>query len=308
MSDTSRPSLSVVVAVHEVPDTLEEALTALEAQEDLSMVEVILSDGSPSGLEPALRQRFPWLRFLRPTGTTLPVLKGEAIRAARGELVAILDPYDAPEPGWVRAILEGMGPDGPAADAEAMGGVVLAAGWPTAGNLGGYLFEYGAFNPPVVSGPTDGDLPGNNVVYRRSVLVERCADVLAEEGFNKPFFHARIRGEGGTLVIHPGMRVRHLTHHRFSAFAVRRFHYGRCFGATRRRRSGGARGLLYVAFAPTVPFLLMWRHGRRALAHPGNRRLLPRGGLALMGVCLFWGVGEWLGTWFGPGPSCRFFY
>jgi len=283
-------------------------LGALEAQDDFDQVEVILSDGSPSGLETTLRDLFPWLRFLSPEGTTLPVLKGEAIQVARGDLVAILDPYDAPEPGWIRTILEGMGPNGPAAEASGMGGVVLVGGMATAGNLGGYLFEYGAFNPPVRAGATEGDLPGNNVVYRREVLLEQCADVLAEEGFNKPFFHARIRSDGGILVIHPGMRVRHLTHYRFSAFAVRRFHYGRCFGATRKLRSRRSKRLFYIVFAPTVPLLLMGRHARRALAHPRNRRLLPRAGLALMGVCLYWGVGEWLGYWFGKGSSCRFFY
>lgn len=291
-----------------MPESIERTLDALERQRGFEDTEVILSDGTPSGLDRRLCERYPWLRLLRPEGATLPVLKGEAIRAARADVVAILDPWDVPEPGWIDAIHEGFGPQGAGATATGIGGVVLPGGPPSPGNRAAYLFEYGAFNPPVDEGPTEGDLPGNNVAYRRPALTEECADVLAREGFNKPFFHERIRQRGGSLVICPEMRVRHLTRYRFLAVAVRRFHYGRCFGATRWRRSPRGRRLLYLVFAPAVPPLLMARHLRRALTVPQNRRLLRGAVAALLGVCLFWGVGEWLGYWLGPGRSCEMFY
>ena len=52
----------------------------------------------------------------------------------------------------------------------------------------------------------------------------------------------------------------------------------------------------------------MARHLARAWAHPANRRLLTRAAPALCGVCAFWGVGEWLGYWFGAGRSCGMVY
>lgn len=249
----------------------------------------------------ALAQSFPGMRHIALQGGNLPMLKGAAIRAARGELIAILDPSDIADPDWVDEILAAFADPGVCA----VGGTVLLSGTESSGNVAAYLFEYGAFNPPIAAGDTQGDLPGNNVAYRRSALTDFCGDILASEGFNKPFFHERIRDRGGRLVIRPTMRVRHLTRYPFLAFGVRRFHYGRCFGAVRVRRASLAKQALYRAFAPAVVPILIWRQLGSALSHPGNRRLLPRAALALCGVCVFWGVGEWLGYWFGAGRSCQ---
>ncbi len=306
MTEAAHPRLSVVVAFREAPDALERVLAALRAQIPDEDVEVIVAHGSDRGTA-TLQETYPWLRVLRRPGAILPVLKGDAIQAARAPVVAILDPADVPEPGWVAAILEGFGPDRAEA-VRAIGGAVLPGGTPSGANRAAYLFEYGAFNPPVTAGPTEADLPGNNVAYRREALVVDCGDVLAEEGFNKPFCHERIRELGGVLEIRPQMRVRHETRYGFFAFAARRFHYGRCFGATRCRRSTSRRRWLYRVFAPAVPVLLVTRHLARALAGRSNRRLLPAAALPLVGICLSWGVGECLGYWFGPGRSCRMFY
>jgi hypothetical protein len=302
------PHLSVVIAVREVPGVLAETLQALERQEQFDRTEVILSDGSSGGIDPETLDRFEWLEYLRLPGRTLPILKGEALQAAQAPILAILDPYDEPEAGWVGEILAAMGPDGSGSDAVAVGGAVLRDGSDNPGNRAAYLFEYGAFSPPVSGGPTGGDLPGNNVAYRRESILGDCADLLGEEGFNKPLFHDEIRRRGGTLFIHPRMRVRHRTTYQLKPFAVRRFHYGRCFGATRFRRSRMSRRWLYRIFALTVPPLLVFRHLARTLRHPSNRRLLPSSGLALIGICLSWGLGEAIGYWLGPGRSCSKFF
>ena len=298
------PRVSVVVAARAPPDTTEQALSSLAGQRRAAEIEVIIADGSEDGRMKSLAQRFPGMRGIAVPGGNLPALKGAAIRQARGELVALLDPGDAAEPGWIDEMLAAFADP----DVDAVGGAVLLSGAGSAANVAAYLFEYGAFNPPLAAGDTQGDLPGNNVVYRRSVLTELCADILESEGFNKPFFHERIRARGGRLVIRPAMRVRHLTHHAFTAFGVRRFHYGRCFGAVRVRRAPSLKKVLYRIFAPVVAPLLIARHLRRAASHPGNRRLLPRAALALCGVCVLWGLGEWVGYWFGPGKSCHEFY
>lgn len=190
----------------------------------------------------------------------------------------------------------------------ALGGAVELGGPPTTVNRAAFLSEYGEFIPPLAGGPTDGALPGNNLACRRAVLLEWCGDILAREGFNKPFCQDRIRERGGTLVMRPAMRVRHLSAHRFVPFAVRRFHYARRFGATRLRLSPPRRRLLYRVFAPAVPPLLMWQRITRARRRPSNRPLLRGAIPALIAICAVWGVGEWLGYWFGPGRSCDKYY
>lgn len=293
----------MVVALREVPESTSQALGSLEAQRRFQDIEVIVADGSGGASEGVL-DHFPWVRRLELAPGNLPALKGAGIHAARGNIVAILDPVDAAEPDWIDEIVAGLADP----SVSAVGGSVMLAGPPSAANRAAYLFEYGAFAPPVAEGPTAGDLPGNNVAYRRSLLVEGCADLLREEGFHKPLFHARIRELGGSLVIRSGMRVRHLTRHRFLDFSRRRYHYGRCFGALRLRRGPRRFRVAYRLLVPTVPVLLMVRQLVRSLGHRSNRRLLTSAAPALLVVCGFWGIGEWLGCWLGPGRSCDKLY
>jgi glycosyltransferase involved in cell wall biosynthesis len=301
---TQPPRVSVVVAAREPPDTTEQTLLSLARQIQASEIEVLVVDGSDNGKMGVLVQRCPGFRYIALPGGNLPALKAEAIRQARGEFVAVLDPSDAAAPNWVGEILAAF----VNASVWAVGGSVLLSRPKTAGNIAAYLFEYGAFNPPIANGETLGDLPGNNVAYRRSALIDSCADILASEGFNKPFFHERIRACGGQLIIRASMRVDHLTDYSLLDFGVRRFHYGRCFGAVRARRAPLARKILYRVFAPVVVPMLIVRHLHRNVRHAENRRLLSVAVFSLCAICIFWGVGEWLGCWFGAGRSCQELY
>ncbi len=301
---SASPRVSVVVFARDAAESIEACLRSLEGQERLEEAEVLVADGSLDRTPAIVRERFPWVRHLRLPPGNMPALKAAAIREARGEVIAILDPWDAAGPGWICAIihaLERLGVADPSA--AAVGGAVELDGPHTAANVAAYLFEYGAFVPPLPSGPTDGDMPGNNVAYRRAWLVTTCGDLLAG-GFWKPFFHDRIRERSGSLHLFPAMRVLHRTRYQFIPFAVRCFRYGRCFGAMRLVRSPLPRRLLFIVFSPGLPLLLFFRHARRSLGHPVTRRLYPRAALALLGYCTAWGVGEWLGYWFGAGGSC----
>jgi len=298
------PRVSVVVYAREAVATIERALRSLESQDGIDEAEVIVADGSTDGTTDLVKSRFPWVRHLPLGPATMPALKAAAIRAAKAPIVAILDCADAAEPDWLREILEGLADE----NVAAVGGTVVLDGPPTAANRAAYLFEYGAFEPPIEAGPTEGDLPGNNVAYRRTHLVDDCVELLEREGFYKPLFHEAIRAAGGVLHLRPAMCVRHGTRHRFLPFARRRYHYGRCFGARRLRTLPAGRRLALRLLAPGIPVLLMARHVGRAWRRPSQRRILAHASWALLGVCLFWGVGEALGTWFGAGRSCDEFY
>ncbi|MHC4513511.1 MAG: glycosyltransferase family 2 protein [Planctomycetota bacterium] len=296
------PVLSVITFAREDPLAVRHALESLADQVEEHPVEVIVADGS--GEPEAVTREFPWVRHLSLPPGPMPVLKGAAIQAAQGEVVAILDPLDAADPDWIRRILEALaGPESVAG----IGGTVLPDGDRTGANQAAYLFEYGQFAPPLRAGPTTGDLPGNNVAYRRKALVDWCGDLIPN-GFWKPFFHDRIRRRGGELHLCPGMRVHHRTRHRFWPFARRCWNYGRCFGAMRLEKTSLGRRVLFIVCGPVVPLLLCLRHVVRALQHPYNRKLLPRAFLPLLGVCMAWGLGECLGYWLGPGSSCEKVY
>ncbi len=302
--DSSVPRVSVVVFARENPAQCQAALASLRTQERIEAVEILLADGSGGTSLMSVSATDPAIRHLRLDPAPMPVLKAAAIRASRAPLVAILDPSDVARPGWIKSILS----DYPADEGVAgIGGVVERGGSASAVNCAAYLFEYGAFAPPMSSGPTDGDLPGNNVAYRRSALVDDCADLLVA-GFWKPFFHERLRGLGRSFHVVPAMRVAHETHHRLLPFCSSRHHYGRCFGAMRIKRSSRARRWLYRLGAPAVIGILVVKQFVRALRHPGRRRLLPKAALPLIAICASWGSGEWLGYWFGAGRSCERVY
>lgn len=298
--DPGRPRISVVVAARRPPAAAAACLASLAAQPRLADIEVLVADGSPDRAFTPILRDYPGFRHLSLPGGNLPELKAEAIRNAHGPILAILDPSDAADSGWVEKILTAFDD----ASIGAVGGTVELAGPSNPGNVAGYLFEYGAFSPPLSAGDAPNDLPGNNVAYRRGLLVDDCADLLASEGFHKPLFHRRIRELGYRLVIRPDLRVRHLTRHTFVEFGIRRWHYGRCFGALRYRHASPVQRLLYVCLAPAAIPLLIRRHLMRAWSHPTNRKRLPTAALALVGVCICWGCGEWIGCWFGPGRSC----
>src|SRR4029077_19190848 len=137
--------------------TTAQALASLAAQTRAADIEVIVADGSDGAEVAALLRPYPNMRRRHVPGGNLPALKAAAIREARGELVAVLDPGDAADPGWVDEMLAAFAEPGVAA---VRGSVVL----PTRGgaaNVAASLFEYGAYTPPIRSGDTDGDLPGN---------------------------------------------------------------------------------------------------------------------------------------------------
>jgi glycosyltransferase involved in cell wall biosynthesis len=287
------------VFARETVETIASTLHSLEVQDGIDQTEVVVADCSSDGTTEVIRASFPWVRHLRLEPGTMPAIKAAAIRACHGEIVAILDAHDAAQPGWLNEIRAGLA----SGEVAAVGGAVMPGGPPTAANRAAYLFEYGAFEPPLEQGPTSGDLPGNNVAYRRRLLVETCGDLLAA-GFYKPFFHDRIRRHGGKLWLRPAMRVTHLTQHRLLDFALRRFHYGRCFGARRIGLAPVSFKIAYRLAAPAIPPLLVVRHLIRAVSHPENRKILPHAAIALVCICIAWGVGEWMGYWAGAGRSC----
>lgn len=275
-------------------------LASLAGQAGFEEVEVILADGSSDGRLRGVAEANPWVRYLALPEAPMPVVKAAAIAIARGEFVGFVDPVDRARPGWVRAILRGFDDD---ARVAAIGGEVRLADGAAATDRAAYLFEYGAFEPPLAAGLAAGDLPGNNVAYRRALLAGECAALISRLGFNKPFVHEELRRAGFELVLTPQMSVEHVTRYRLTDFGRRRFHYGRCFGANRAREASSGRAVALRLAAPLIPALLVVRHLGRAIARPWARRTLHRMAAPLAAICLCWGCGEWLGLWAGAGRS-----
>lgn len=275
------PDLSIVVASWSTDASLERCLARLAPQCDGA--EVIVATNRPPG---ELGRRHPDMRFvLAPPDATVFRLRAIGADAARGATVALIEDHAAPGPQWVQAIRAAR-----AAGHRVVGGPVENGLRERAADWALYFVEYGAYMPPMASGPVP-RLSGLNIAYERGLL-ERCRPIwqptLQENEINDA-----LRAEGigmhlaGAAVVEsylPMTLAYGMGHLRDG---------GRHFG--RYRASGLPRWkrLAWVAASPLVPVVLLARLVQAVARRQPQRlgallRALPQ--LAL--VLGAWGWGE----------------
>jgi GT2 family glycosyltransferase len=106
---TVEPLVSVVIVTWNGRRFLDACLAALGAQQGVAFETVLVDNASTDGSAEYVRERFPWVRVVR-----LEENRGFAggnnagVRAARGRYVALLNNDTAADPGWLRALLDGV--------------------------------------------------------------------------------------------------------------------------------------------------------------------------------------------------------
>ena len=283
--------LSVIVPCSDGCRRAGETLEALETTARGLEVEVILADGSTDGSGRAALERGPATCIPVP-GANAAQLRAAGVKASTGRCVALVEPWARPFPSWAAALLERL--EGTAWTA-AVGGPVVYDGPHRAAPLAEFLFEYGAFLPPLAGEVRE--LPVNNVSYPRELLERFRA--RWQDGLWKHFLHADLRRAGVRLFCEPRAVVRHARAVPFPRFLEERFHHGRAYAA--RRGGAAARALL----APLLPFLLAGRLGREVARKPGGVRALARSLAPLLAAETAWSLGEALGYLAGDGGSSR---
>lgn len=297
--DGTAPDLSVVIASHNAAAVMPDCLTALCSQPAFGRAEVIVADGSADGTADLVRRRFPEVTVLRfGERRTIPELRGAGIAAARGRIVALLDPYCIVGQRWLAEVLalHARRPE------PAVGGTVDVAAGQARGVAGWAAFfsEYAAFMPPVREGPA-ADLAGGNITYKRGVLGDPAE--LVREGFWKAFVNARLRAEGG-LWITPALLVGLRKPVPYWEFLRSRYHHGRCFAGMRTAQRTTVERCWRGLAAPLVPLLALWREARAVWPKRRRREFLVSVPLLLL-LQVAWAWGELWGYLRGPGRSCR---
>ena len=296
LNDAAR--LSVIVASYNSPATLEKCLESLTGQLD-SGAEVIVADASTEDPRPRLGSRFAGVQFLRfPGQLTIPELRREALKIAKGEIILLTEGRIVPSYGWAAALVEAHHTH---PQAPAVGGPIDPT--PTSPlDFAIYLCEYGRHMPPTGDGECE-ELSGANLSYKRWVL-DSCRDLIDAAAW-EPFLHRRLERQGYRLW-RAGQALA-CYHNSLSIGQVlrQRFHYGRWFAASRVEKAGLPRRLFYFALSPLLPSVLIWRLGRIVFERRRFRMLFVR---ALPWTAMFvsaWALGEFCGYLAGKGTSDR---
>jgi len=302
MSGDAKPNLSVVLRVVGGGAFLQRCLDHLVAQVKDQNIEVIVPyDSTVRGID-QIKSSFPDVLFIDMgviDQSSKPYLPDVAhilydrrtaagLRVARGRIVALLEDYGVPDPDWCAQILEAHRQ----LPHSVIGGAVEHAGKDLL-NWAIYFLDFGRYQLPLTEGPAE-YLTDVNVSYDKGAL--DSVRELWSEKYNEVTVHWALSRRGLTLWRRPQILVRQDRGRLlFSMSVIERFCWGRLFAAARTRELNFLSRVGYILLGPILPFVLLGRMARRALAGKRNpgRFLLALPLTAAM--TLFWCAGEFVG-------------
>jgi hypothetical protein len=294
--------LSIVV----VPLLGQDALSNCLDRLPLASVECIVVLCRRMGPVSAWQARYPSVIFLLASREPVPLRRLCGIRAARGDVVGLIEDTSWPDADWCAAALSALAGRRTAA---AGGSVRIASTLPNRYQALGSS-EYGAFaadGPRLPSGNRGRDrpaaasrIPGNNMAFRRLDLLEA---MRGDAGglFEGPVC-ARLLAAGRCVVYDPRMAVTYAACDRHNAALATRLHHGRIYAAALVRGRAWPWRLGHFAKTPFLPLVLTMRAIRFSRRSSGPRAKLPvLFWLALMETA--WSLGEAVGALSGAGRS-----
>lgn len=282
----------------------QKALNALYEQTIIDQMEIIVVDLSASDSPP-----FTFIQNIRisiipmPINTSWASARMTAVKKATGEIVAFIEDHSFAKPDWAEQLAIAF--EGPWA---AVGYSVINANPETYASRSGLASDYILWMSPVHGGKTE-FLPGNNVAYRREILV-KFGDRLENDlgiDFN---IHEELGKQGYELAMSSKALIAHQNYNRISGLIRANYHYSKMLAANRisSHNWGIFKQAVYIVGTPIgSPFIRLFRiikslRGRQPLVWPFIFAL-P---VIFITFC-FSAVGESLGYIFGAGRSVEDF-
>ena len=276
------------------------ALDALYEQTIIDQMEIIIVDLGASESPPFTRA--PNIRISiipMPYHTSWALARMAAVRKATGKIVAFIEDHSFAHPDWAEQVAREF--EEPWA---AVGYSVVNANPETYASRSGLVSDYILWMSPVHGGKTE-LLPGNNVAYRRDLLIqfgERLKDDLGVD-FN---IHETLIKQGYELSMSATALIAHQNYDRINGLIKANYHYCKLLAANRvlSQDWGWFRQAAYIVGAPLgAPAIKLFRiikslSGRRQLVWPFISAL------PVIFITFFISaVGESLGYLFGAGQS-----
>ena len=292
------PLLSVVVTIVDGGLVLRECLAALVEQQNAPRLEIIVPfDASVAAEVERMQPEFPGVTFLSigplTPGRPIETAAGQhelydrrrsaGLRAATGDLIAILEDRGVPTPGWAAAVVRLH-----AQPYGVIGGAIEGARRGLL-NWAFYVCDFGRYGLPFTSGPAEW-VSDVNVSYKRRVV--EATRELWNERFREPVVHWALLERGEILYLSSEIVVEHRRPEApLSVLIPERFHWGRLFGHIRAVHVGVGRRLAYAALWPVLPAMLFVRHGRTQL-RKGNFGRFVKAAPAVAVLLVAWTAGE----------------
>lgn len=264
------PELSVVLQIGLQRQRAEMCLRSLIEQEAIERMEILLLDYAAQGFPPLAGSEHPSVvRLDKDSFEPFGESRAQAVRMARGRIVAFIEDHCRAHPGWATAILGahaqpwvGVGPE--VHNANPGVGTSDAV----------YLINFFRWLPPLEPGEAEMIVGYNSSYVRERLLAHgddlpillRCDTLLQR----------RLVQEGGRMAVAPGVRISHLNETDVSSILKGTFLWNRMFAATRTLVSPWSlpKKLLWLILAPLIP----WARCARLLwgVAKANRELLGR--------------------------------
>jgi hypothetical protein len=266
------PEMSVVLLVGKHRHRAERSLRSLLGQSAIDRMEVLLIDFSAGRAAAIPGSDHPAVRCvdknqLEPFGR----VRAEAVRLARGEIVAFVEEHCEALPGWGEAVLrahaqgwDGVGPEVHNANPGVGASDAIA------------LMNYVRWLPPARPGGAN-LLVGNNSSYRRSTLLARTDDLDRLMACD-PLLQWKLVEAGGRLAVDPAVKVAHWNEAEVRVIARGYYLWNRMFAPMRARlfHWSRLRVFTWTLLLPALPVVRAWKLGWTAI-----RRQPPMGGAFL---------------------------
>ncbi|MGH7589228.1 MAG: glycosyltransferase [Gemmatimonadota bacterium] len=219
-TESSWPSVSVVVCVHDGAETLNDCLTGLSRLEYPDYEVIVVDDGS-SDRSPEIASRHR-VRLIQTRNRGLSAARNTGLESATGEIVAYLDADARPDPHWLHYLAEALR-DG---EFVGVGGPNLAC--PEDGDVADCVANAPGGPIHVLLSDREAEhIPGCNMAFRKWALEEIG-------GFDPRFRAAgddvdvcwRLQERGWKLGFSPAAVVWHHQRDSVAAYARQQFGYG----------------------------------------------------------------------------------
>ena len=292
-----RPHLSVAIATGEGWPYVRDLIAALRADAESVGAEIVVADGSENE-EPSRDDVGSNVHWIRAQGGSIFELFAIALRASKGEIVALTEDHTIPRQGWIGAVLRAH-EEHP--EAAAIGGAIENGSTFGLIEWASYFTTQGPHMSPLGNRVVPTTTNEANVSYKGDVIAK--VDPDEGLGFMAILYNRRLAEEGRILRVDDRIVVDHFETIGFGWTTSIHFHNGRTISGFRRERGMSNEDWFRVATSLMLPAWRTLRVLRTGWAKGRLRRQLIASAPLALWLEYVQALGHLTGYVAGPGGS-----